>query len=209
MRLLLLLGCLLASSCGGSSPSAPSNDRVSGVWVGHSTLTSAIGGECVGSTLEAAIGSRDIFAAPIQQSGSDLVAAVTYQGNRTSCAYRGTATGAAVSLTMTSCQVGRIVGFRCSDGSVRDLQVVTARVAASASGRTGTGTDTTTWNVLAPGSATSLDVLTVSAVFTWNALGIPHSDFHIFDGSIVPGYVDGVVTILEEPNPFCTKCGWF
>ena len=68
---------------------------------------------------------------------------------------------------------------------------------------------TTTWNVLTPGSAPPLDVLTVSAAFTWNVLGIPHSDFHIFDGSVVPGYVDGVVTILEEPNPFCDKCGWF
>jgi hypothetical protein len=49
----------------------------------------------------------------------------------------------------------------------------------------------------------------VSSQFTWNVLGIPHNDFHIFDGSILPGYVDGTVIIPEEPNPFCTKCGWF
>ena len=179
------------------------------MWVGHSTLTSVGGGECVGSTLQAAIGGRDIFVAPIQQSGSELAAAVTYQGNRTSCAYAGTAAGASVNLTMTSCQAGRNAGFRCTNGDVRDLQVVTARVVARAASGTGTGTDASTWNVVAPGSAVPLGVLTVSAEFTWNVLGIPHNDFHIFDGSVVPGYVDGVVTILEEPNPFCSACGWF
>jgi len=42
-----------------------------------------------------------------------------------------------------------------------------------------------------------------------NVLGIPHNDFHVFDGSVLPGYVDGVVVIPEEVNPFCDKCGWF
>jgi hypothetical protein len=64
-------------------------------------------------------------------------------------------------------------------------------------------------NVFAPGGTTSLGTATLSTDFTWNMLGIPHDDFHIFDGSILPGYVDGVVIIPEEPNPFCTFCGWF
>jgi hypothetical protein len=59
------------------------------------------------------------------------------------------------------------------------------------------------------GTTTPVAVLTLSAEFRWNALGIPHSDFHVFDGSILPGYVDGVVVIPEEVNPFCEKCGWF
>ena len=80
---------------------------------------------------------------------------------------------------------------------------------AQNTGGTGNGTDTMTLNVFAPGNAAPVGVLTVSSQFTWNVLGIPHNDFHIFDGSILPGYVDGTVIIPEEPNPFCTKCGWF
>ena len=85
-HLLLVLVALFVSSCGSSSPTTPSSSPpVSGAWIGHSTLTSVSGGECVGSTLAAAVGSRDIFSARIQQNESELAASLTYQGNRTSC----------------------------------------------------------------------------------------------------------------------------
>jgi hypothetical protein len=51
--------------------------------------------------------------------------------------------------------------------------------------------------------------LTPSAEFRWNALGIPHNDFHVFDGLVLPGSVDAIVRIPEEVNPFCEKCRWF
>jgi hypothetical protein len=63
--------------------------------------------------------------------------------------------------------------------------------------------------VLSAGSPTSIGSVTLSAQFVWNPLGIPHSDFHVFDGSVRPGYVDGNIVIPEEVNPFCEKCGWF
>ena len=208
--LLAILGALLVSSCGSSSPTTPSDAvRVSGAWIGHATLTAVSGGECVGSTLAAAIGSRDIFSARIQQSGSELAASLTYQGNRTSCLYRGDTSNEAIGLNLSSCAEGRIETFVCANGDVRRLEVIGSRVTAQNNNRTGTGTDTTTMNVFAPGNGPPLGVLTVSSQFTWNMLGIPHDDFHIFDGSILPGYVDGTVIIPEEPNPFCTKCGWF
>lgn len=204
----LCLAGLLLSSCGGS-PASPSDERVSGVWLGHSTLTAASGGECVGARLQAATGGRDVFAAPIGQTGSQLVARVAYQGNGTECAFAGSAAGEAVSLSMTSCRLGRVLSVRCSDGALRDIEMVTNRIAARASNGTGGGTETSTWSVSPPGGATSLGVLTVTATFTWNVLRLPNSDFHVFDGSILPGYVDGVITIPEEPNPFCLLCGWF
>lgn len=208
--LFVLLNALMAVSCGSSSPAGPSAaPRASGAWIGHSTLTSATGGECVGPTLAAAIGGRDIFSARIQQTDNELAASVTYQGNRTSCLYRGTTSNEAVTLNLASCPAGRVETFLCTNGVVRQLEVVSSRVTAQNTGRTGTGTDTTTINVFAPGNASPIGVLTTSAQFTWNMLGIPHDDFHIFDGSILPGYVDGTVIIPEEPNPFCTKCGWF
>jgi hypothetical protein len=182
---------------------------VSGVWIGNSTLTSASGGECVGTTLQRAVGSRDIFSARVEQNGSSLAASLTYQGNRTSCLYRGSTSNEAVSLNLSSCTEGRVETFFCASGAVRQLEIVGTRVSAQNSGNTGTGSDTMTMNVFAPGNATPIGVLTVSTEFRWNLLGIPHSDFHIFDGSVRPGYVDGVEVIPEEPNPFCTKCGWY
>lgn len=174
----------------------------------HATLTSVSGGACVGSALQRAIGSRDIFAAHVQQSDTALTGTVSSQGNQTSCAYTGTASGTTVSLRLSACQAGRVVGFTCADGTRYDLQLVADQVTAQATSA-GEGTSTSTWNVLSPGSSTSLASMTLSASFRWNMLGIPHSDFHVFDGSVLPGYVDGNVVIPEEVNPFCEKCGWF
>jgi hypothetical protein len=207
-----LLWCALAtaSACsGGSSPTSPSIEKVSGVWMGHITLRSASGGECVGSTLQSSLGSRDIFAAHIQQADRDLNATVGYQGNQTSCAFTGTVNGAGVNLNMMSCEADRVRSFRCANGEVRDLQLVADTMTAGASNGYGTGTERSSWRVFAPGSAATVGTLTISADFVWNMLGIPHSDFHVFDGSVLPGYVDGTVVIPEEVNPFCDKCGWF
>ena len=173
----------------------------------HATLASVSGGACVGAALQSSIGHRDIFAALIQQTNSDLTATVTSQGNQTSCSYTGTARGTTVNLALTSCQAGRAT-VRCTDGSRYDLQLTADRITAQA-GSGSPGTSTSTWNVMAPGNATPVSVLTLSADFRWNPLGIPHSDFHVFDGSILPGYVDGNIVIPEEVNPFCDKCGWF
>jgi hypothetical protein len=208
---LALSALLSVSACGGSSPpTAPTTEHVSGVWMGHITLRSVSGGECVGTTLQSAAGnSRDIFAAHIQQNDETLTATVGYQGNQTSCSFSGTVKGDAVTLNMTSCQADRVRNFRCADGSMRELQLVADTMTSRPSLGYGTGTETSTWSVMAPGTATSLGTLTLSADFAWNMLGIPHSDFHVFDGSILPGYVDGTVVIPEEVNPFCEKCGWF
>ena len=178
--------------------------------MGHITLRAASGGECVGSSLQSSLGSsRDIFAAHIQQTGEALTATVGYQGNQTSCAFSGRVSNATVSLNMTSCQADRIRSFRCANSDVRELQLVGDTMTGQSANGYGTGTETSTWNVLAPGTTTSLGTLTLSTDFIWNMLGIPHSDFHFVDGSVLPGYVDGTVVIPEEVNPFCEKCGWF
>ena len=208
-RLAAILLILLFSSCGGDgSPAAPTVERVSGVWMSHATLTSVSGGACVGSALQTAIGNRDIFAALVQQSGTSLTATIVSQGNQTSCDYAGSAVGTAITLSMSSWPAGRGTTFTCPDGTRYDLQLIGDRISAQAK-TAGTGTSTSTWNVLSPGSAVPVSVLTLVAAFTWNPLGIPHNDFHVFDGSVVPGYVDGNIIIPEEVNPFCEKCGWF
>src|SRR5688572_13882572 len=204
------IAAFLTCACGDTSPSGPSTpERVSGVWMGHATLSAASGGECVGAALQAAIGSRDVFAAPIRQNGTALSAGIAYQGNATQCEFTGDARGTSVALTMTSCRAGRVLAVRCGDGAVRDLQALSGRVTATAGSGTGTGTETTTWSVLMPGTTSSVGTLTTTASFRWNVLGLPSSDFHVFDGSILPGYADGVITIPQEDDPFCVECGWF
>jgi len=205
----VLLFALVVCACGeGSSPSSPSVERVSGVWMAHATLTAVSGGACVGSALQASIGNRDIFAAQIQQSNSSLSGTVSSQGNQTSCSYTGSASGPSVTLNLSACQAARVTAFRCADGSRYDLQLVGDRITAQATSA-GPGTSTSTWNVMAAGTTTPVATLTLSSEFRWNQLGIPHNDFHVFDGSVLPGYVDGIVVIPEEVNPFCEKCGWF
>jgi hypothetical protein len=174
----------------------------------HATLTAVTGGGCVGSALQASLGNRDIFAALIQQSNTSLTGTVSSQGNQTSCSYTGSVSGANVTLSLSSCQAGRVTAFRCADGTQYDLQLVADRISGQASSA-GPGTSTSTWNVMPAGSTAAVSTLTLSAEFRWNMLGIPHNDFHVFDGSVLPGYVDGNIVIPEEVNPFCEKCGWF
>src|SRR5215510_9794053 len=125
----LWLCALLISACGSSSPTSPSAEHVSGVWMGHITLRSVSGGECVGATLQSSAqsstASRDIFAAHIQQTDSTLTANVGYHGNQTSCSFTGSVNGEIVSLTMASCQADRVRSFRCANGEVRELQLAT------------------------------------------------------------------------------------
>ena len=206
----LLLLALLVCACGdgGSSPSGPSVERVSGVWMAHATLTTVSGGGCVGSALQTSLGNRDIFAALIQQSNTSLTGTVSSQGNQTSCSYTGSVSGAVVTLSLSSCQAGRVTAVRCADGTQYDLQLVADRISGQATSA-GPGTSTSTWNVMSAGSTAAVSTLTLSAEFRWNMLGIPHNDFHVFDGSVLPGYVDGNIVIPEEVNPFCEKCGWF
>jgi len=203
--------CALVTACA-DSPAAPSAATVAGAWLANSTLASASGGECVGSLLQTGAGtSRDVFLTALKQNGASLEATVTSQGNGTSCAYAGTASGGAVSMTLSSCQVSRVPGVRCAGGAVRDLQLICGTLTANVNAAVGmgSGTDVSTWNVFAPGGNAQVGTLTLTANFTWTFLGVPSSDYHTFTGTIFPGYEDGTISIPADPNPFCAKCGWF
>ena len=213
-RLLLVLVALFVSSCGSSSPTTPSSSPpVSGAWIGHSTLTSVSGGECVGNTLAAAVGSRDIFSARIQQDESELAASLTYQGNRTSCVYRGEhgERGPEPQLHLVPGWTHRDVClFERRRPSARDRRH--SGVRPEQRDERGRAPSTTTLNVYAAGSSSPVSVLTVSSSeFRWNVLGIPHNDFHIFDGSILPGcrwshhHPGGYDPVLHEVRVVLTR----
>ena len=201
---------LIACSCGGGDPVGPDTAvRVSGVWVGHSTLMSASGGECAGDLLRERIGGRDMFVAHIIQSGSSLDAGVTYEGNAMSCEFSGGLQGNNLDLSLTSCRSERVRTLQCPGGTDRELELLSRRITARATNGTGNGTDTWTFSVRAPGTSASLGTLSLTGSFIWNELGLPSSDFHIFDGSVRPGYVDGTIVIPADTEPFCVECGWF
>lgn len=126
-----------------------------------------------------------------------------------SCEFSGGVQGTSLDLTLTSCRSGRVRTLQCNGGALRELELLSRRLVARASNGTGSGTDTSTFSVKVPGSAAPVGTLSLTASFTWNELGLPSSDFHIFDGSVRPGYVDGTIVIPDETVPFCVECGWF
>ena len=210
--MIFVLGGALAASAGcGGSPAAPSSTAAAGAWLANSTLTTVSGGECVGSTLQTALGARDVFMAAIKQVGGSLDATITSQGNGTSCAYTGTSGSGTLSLNLTTCQARRIAGVQCSGGAMRDLELVNGTLAVNVNTAVGTGSgiETSTWSVLVPGTTAPLGTLSLTATFTWIFLGLPPSDYHEFTGHVFPGYEDGTISIPADPNPFCSRCGWF
>jgi hypothetical protein len=202
------LPLLLSIACGSRGLLAPSS-QVSGAWLANSTLVSVGGGECLGATILTADPPRDIFTTALKQNGSTLEATVASAANGTSCAYTGTIDGTALVLNLTSCQAARVAAARCANGALRDLQLTSGSIVATVNGQTsGSGTETSTWSVFEPGKATPLAAITLSARFVWNFLGVPSSDYHVFTGTVFPGYADGTISI-EGTETFCVLCGWF
>jgi hypothetical protein len=199
-----------AVSCSSPPPAAPSAGQIAGAWVANSLLSAVSGGECVGADLRDAIGRRDVFLAALAGE-TTINATITSQGNGTSCAYTGSNSGGELVLTMTVCQSGRVVSVGCQTGDRRDLQLVSAALQARVDSRagTGSGSDTTVWNVFPSGSSQAVGVLNLTDTFTWVFLGLPSSDYHVFTGTVFPGYADGTISIPADPNPWCLPCGWF
>ena len=165
----------------------------------------------MGDTLQATSGSRDTFTIALKQDGTALEATVASQGNGTSCAYSGSVAGDALTLHSTSCQADRVPRVRCSNGELRDLQLASSVITANVNSQVGTGAgrEASSWNVFLSGTASSVGTLTLVADFRSIFLGLPASDYHVFTGTIFPGYADGTISIPADPNPFCSKCGWF
>jgi hypothetical protein len=173
----------------------------------HATLTSVSGGACVGTALQASIGNRDIFAALIQQSNTfaDRNGQLAGQSDQLLLHRIGQRVRRHAEPVVLSGGACHGLPLRRRD-SIRPAAGVRAHHRTSQQRRA--GTSTSTWNVMAAGSTAPVSTVTLSAEFRWNMLGIPHNDFHVFDGSVLPGYVDGNIVIPEEVNPFCEKCGW-
>jgi hypothetical protein len=206
----LLCAAATGASCASPPPAAPSPGQIAGAWLADSTLVAASGGECVGAGLQSDIGRRDVLLAALDGQ-SAMNATITSTGNGTRCAYAGTNAAGTVGLTMTSCQQSRVLNVACANGGLRDLQLVSATLNAKANSQlgTGSGADMTNWTVFLTGTNQPVGTLSITASFTWVFLGLPASNYHVFTGTIFPGYADGTISIPADPNPWCLPCGWF
>ena len=148
--------------------------------------------------------SRDVFAAPIRQPGNDLSRRWPTRERTRRANSRAVSRAARVLLTELVPR-GQRPGVSCSNGTVRDLRMLTDRIDASVRQRKRLRHRYRHMECLLPGTSTSVGVLQVTASFTWNRQRLPPTDFHVFDGSILPGYVDGVVTIPADTEPFCSR----
>lgn len=153
MRYLLPIIGLLALSCGGGKSSTPTSPtpvtaQVAGVWGYTATVTSASGGECLASAFQTAVGFRSSGTIQIQQNGSSLSATTTEDGSGASCSYTGTAGANSLALNLVSCTASDAIGVMCTNGSRRDVRIVTGGVNATVSGGSMSGTQAETYNVL-------------------------------------------------------------
>ncbi len=210
-RASIIAAALWTAACSSPQPTTPSATQIAGAWIANSTLSAvSSGGDCVGADLRNAIGRRDVFLAAI--SGEVAVqATITSQGNGTSCAYTGSNSTNGVTLTMGACLSSRVLNIACSGGGRRDVQLVGSTLQAQADARlgNGSGSNTSTWNVLDSGSQQVVGSMSLTETFSWVYLGLPASNYHVFTGTIFPGYDDGTISIPADPNPWCLPCGWF
>src|ERR1700682_2550550 len=93
-----------AIACGGSSgPSAPSTPvDVAGLWTGFLQITSVSGGDCLGPTLNALAGSRQMYTLQVTQNGGALTAVATQTVTGSSTQFSGTAGTTSIALNETS-----------------------------------------------------------------------------------------------------------
>ena len=160
---------MIAVSCGGGSPSAPSSPtiaQVAGVWAYRNTLTTVSGGECVGAALQGAIGITSTGTLQITQSGASLNATSTDDTDGSNCTYTGTAGSSSIALNGTGCSVGAITDIVCQNGARRDIRIQTSGVNATISGNNASGSMAETWNVFVAGTAAGVGPLTLNGSFT-------------------------------------------
>ena len=160
---LVLLGC-----GGGDSPSTPTPSIVNaaGLWTGTSRLDTVSGGDCVGATMAAMVGTTGNITVQITQNGSALTAVSTATATGDTTNYSGTAGASSISLDWTQMSAGIITGFRCSNGERRDMEVRTNAVTATISGNTQTGTQAESWNIKVNGTGQAVGILFLNSSFT-------------------------------------------
>lgn len=167
--LFIALVGLVVVSCGGNdSPTGPTGQAVvdaAGVWQYTARLNSVVGGECVGTALQAGVGTTITGTLSITQTGANLTATSRDNGSGSSCQYAGTAGRNSIALGWTSCDTGNI-SYTCQGGARREVLMLTNSVNATITGNAASGTQAETFNVVVSGTGAQVGLLTLNASFT-------------------------------------------
>lgn len=167
-HIVVFLFAALAAGCGNDSPTGPTGQSVvdaAGVWQYTARLSSVAGGECVGADFQAAIGQILTGTLSVTQNGANLTATSRDNATGSSCQYTGTAGRNSIALGWTSCDIGNL-SWNCANGARRDLFMITNSVNATINGRSASGTQAESYNVVVGGIGTQVGVLTLNASFT-------------------------------------------
>ncbi len=164
--LVLWFGVCVASC--GDSPTGPTGNQVvdvAGIWNYASTLTTVTSSDCIGTSLQANVGTTEVGTMSITQNGAALTATTRSNTDGTSCTYTGTAGSGSISLGWTSCDAAIRTGFTCTDGQRRDVRMASNAINATVSGSMGPGTQAQTYNVTVNGTGAAAGILTLNGSF--------------------------------------------
>lgn len=165
LSLPLLVIAITLTGCSSSSPFRPSPAvDVSGTWTGEETFTSITGGECLGPTLQEAIGLASQFEATLAQSGNTVTGVLDINHTGGVCDYEGTINGKALVIASVRCRETRADGITCSADAMRDLVLRTEALQATVNGNEIRGTAAETDDVFVSGTTILLNpLITVSS----------------------------------------------
>ena len=167
-RAILIVAALCFSACGDDGPTGPTGQEVvdvAGVWTYTSTLSNVSGGECVGAALATILGTTDSGTMSVNQAGATLSATTRSNSSGSSCTYQGTAGRSTIALSWLTCDAANLTGFRCANGAIRNVSLVTDSINATVTGNRATGTNGSSYNVTTTLGA-GVGVMTITANFT-------------------------------------------
>jgi hypothetical protein len=159
MRLAVIGAVVISTaSCTENAASGPSTQpslfapQFSGTWTGSAVLTgvtSVSDGECVQPTLQAQVGTTsgtERINLTLSQDNQNLAARLSSSTTGLACTYEGSAAQNTLALNAAACDAETLI-VRCTNGSVRNLELVGSTVQGVVSGGAVNGTVANSYNV--------------------------------------------------------------
>ena len=160
---LIVLPVVVMLACDDHGPTAPSPSpvpvppvSVAEVWNISVRMTSAVGGECVGDTMQSERGSPNTYSLSVTPQGSMVQVTLRSTSGDYACTFQAKPESNGFTTFGVngwfSCDTGSVVrGFACADGRLRDLMRLGQNISGHSAGNEITGQWNTSWIVMAPG----------------------------------------------------------
>ena len=165
VALLLVLSAAAVSGCGYETPTGPSPSPISPVppvaatetWNITVRMTGAVGGECVGQTMQSQIGVPKSYTLSITTTGNTADVTLRSTTGDYACTFPGAKVEDDGFTTFgvhgwMSCEMSLVVrGYVCADGTTRDMMRMGENISGRISGNQITGRWDNSWIVMEPG----------------------------------------------------------